>query len=512
MKESVYNLKIKMNEGKMLMYNSLSRSLSLLDPEDVTELNNVHSTENVSFGDDITNATPTMHQMMAQGFLIPDSVDELNVVKVMYEEARFKSNTVNFIVCSTLACNFGCDYCFQGLDKPMETMKQEVQDGIVDMFEKLLNDRPDLTNVQFVWYGGEPLVKKKIIMDLADRMIPIAKAKNVTYSAMMVSNGYLMDKKTAKALYERGLHTVQITLDGSKEFHDARRHLLSKKGTYDRILSHLKDWIDEVPIMVNIRVNIDERNKDAICELIDDLEVRGLSHKRNFKMYFSPVESITEGCKDVADKMMQKVDYGQLEIKLYRYAFEHGLADLPYPPRFLGICSALRPNDFILVPNGDIHKCWDTVTFPEKRVGNVFDDTSILVSTNSNKKLWDSFNPFDNEICVSCKILPNCSGYCAHKFVYSEDTSGESILPCPSIKYSINERLVLRAEKSGIISKEDYDPSIIRTDPYELTPKMHTVESMRSNTELEKYKQSAKALANDKFIPLNVVNAASASS
>ncbi len=470
-----------MKEGRLLMYNSLSRSLSLLEREDVEELHQATQKGDLSFGEDLQLATPTMHQLMSQGYLIPDSVDEMGVVQAMYEEARFKSDAINFIVCSTLACNFGCDYCFQGLDKPLETMKPEVQDGIVAMFEKILDERPELKTVQFIWYGGEPLVKKKIILDLADRMIPIAEARNISYSAMMVSNGYLMDKKTAQALFDRGLQAVQITLDGSQEFHDSRRHLLSKKGTYDRILNHLKDWIDEVPIHVNIRVNIDERNKEGIHSLIDDLVGRGLAHKRNFKLYFSPVESITEGCKDISDKMIKKVDYGQLEVALYRYAFENGLADLPYPPRFLGICSALRPNDFILVPNGDIHKCWDTVTFPEKRVGNIFDDTLILSSQNANKQKWDTFNPFDNEICRSCKILPNCSGYCAHKFIYASDTTGEAILPCPSIKYSINERLVLRAEKQGVISSADYDPQEITTNPYELTPKMHTVESMKGH-------------------------------
>ena len=117
--------------------------------------------------------------------------------------------------------------------------------------------------------------------------------------------------------------------------------------------------------------------------------------RRNFKMYFSPVESVTQGCDGVHAKLLRKLDYGQLEADLYRYAWEPGLADVPYAPRFLGICSALRPNDFILVPNGDIHKCWDTVTFPAKRVGNIFDNIDILASPNPNKAVWDTFNPFE---------------------------------------------------------------------------------------------------------------------
>jgi len=473
LKQSIYNHRVPLTEGRVLLYNALSRSLGLLEPNDLADLE--------ALGDQQASPTltGTMREFVNQGFAVRSDVDELAMVEQLYRQTRFNSRAINFIVCSTLACNFGCDYCFQGIDKPMEVMQQSVQDGIVTMFEHLLDRRPELNQVQFVWYGGEPLVKKKIIYNLADRLIPIARARGVSYGAMMVSNGYLMDGNTAEALSERGLRAVQITLDGSRDMHDARRYLLSKRGTYDRILDNLQSWIDRLPIHVQIRVNIDARNKDDIRNLVDDLAERGFARKPNFKMYFSPVESVTQGCEGVHETMLRKLDYGQLEIDLYRYAWDRGLADVPYAPRFLGICSALRANDFILVPNGDIHKCWDTVSFPAKRVGNIFDDVDILASPNPNKAVWDSFDPFDNEICRSCKLLPNCSGYCAHKFIYPTDAQGESILPCPSIKYSINERLVMRAERDGFITADDYSRDDIKTDPYQLTPKMHTVASMQ---------------------------------
>jgi uncharacterized protein len=139
----------------------------------------------------------------------------------------------------------------------------------------------------------------------------------------------------------------------------------------------------------------------------------------------------------------------------------------------------VRPNDYILVPNGDVHKCWDTVSFPEKRVGTVFEPEALFQKTNATHQIWESFDPFENEICSSCKILPNCTSYCAHKFVYAHDSKGDSVLPCPSIKYSLNERLVLRAEKEGFLSADDYDLEMIRTNPYTLTPRMHTEESMK---------------------------------
>lgn len=481
LKESIYNIKINMLNDKILLYNSLSRALCLLEPEDVRQLDKLNTPESEQYENNTSALNGEYKQLCEQGFVLPDQVNEFEITKNLYRQSRFDSSSINLTICTTLACNFGCDYCFQGLDKSLHVMGADVKDGIIAMYRKILQMKPDLKKVQFVWYGGEPLVKKDVLYELADRLINISAQSNIDYSAVMVSNGSLLTKQVAQELFLRGLKMVQITLDGSEEFHDARRYYLSKKGSYQRILGNIEEWIDEVPISVNIRVNIDERNKGDIRNLIDDLVKRGLSHKKNFRMYFSPVEAMTQGCHNVSDKTIQKMSYGQLEGELNRYAFERGLMELPYLPSFLGICSAMRPLDYIIVPNGDAHKCWDTVSFPDRKVGSIFelDELFGTLQPNPKKEPWDKFDPFVNEICSSCKILPNCASYCAHKFIHAADAAGESVLPCPPMKYSLNERLILKAEKEGFITGADYDPIAVKTDPYSLTPKMHTVESMK---------------------------------
>ncbi|HEY0253002.1 MAG TPA: hypothetical protein VGC41_15810, partial [Kofleriaceae bacterium] len=63
----------------------------------------------------------------------------------------------------------------------------------------------------------------------------------------------------------------------------------------------------------------------------------------------------------------------------------------------------------------------------------------------------------------------NCAGSCAYKFIHAGDTRGEAaILPCPSWKYNIKERLVQRAIGKGKLTKDDFDPEEIRTIPTEL--------------------------------------------
>jgi len=126
----------------------------------------------------------------------------------------------------------------------------------------------------------------------------------------------------------------------------------------------------------------------------------------------------------------------------------------------------------VVVPNGDVHKCWDTVSMPEQRVGSVFDLSAL--ASDKRALRWTDWSPFENAVCRSCKLLPNCAGSCAHKFVNSDQTRGEAAyLPCPSWKYNINEKLLVMAERSGAITSDDYDQDETRTDPRSLSPETH---------------------------------------
>jgi len=359
-----------------------------------------------------------------------------------------------------LGCNFACDYCFQGLDKAFATMDDEIQNAIVETVKHI---SPKLHSIQMAWYGGEPLIERKLIYKMSERIIEVCKETQTGYTAFVVTNGWFLNVEVAKRLEELFVKRIQVTLDGPALFHDEQRYLLSRKPTFHRIIENLQNIVNnDINIFFDIRVNIDTRNQDHIIALIDTMEEYGLSGK-NLGMYFAPVEGITEGCHDASATSMSKKKYGILEADLYRYAFEKKLTSLPYPPNFFGLCTATNPKSVVVVPNGDLHKCWDTVSWPSMAVGNIKDYDSIFSDDRYIK--WNSWSPFDDPICNNCKILPNCAGACAYKFVHNDKLRGEAAaLPCPSWKYNINERLFLRAEKLGMVKKEDWDDSISVTN------------------------------------------------
>lgn len=448
-KLSYYNIFIELNDpNKALLYNSVSDTFVLLEENDLKTYQKLLAGEYAR----ITHAE--LSPWVSMGFVIPENYDEKKRLVDDYHNVRGNDRNLILTIAPTMSCNFGCNYCFQGLDKPVERMSQHAMDGICDFVASRLHK---LTNLSVTWYGGEPLMNKNAIYDISDRLLAMCNEKGVTYGGMIVTNGYFLNGKTAKMLSDRHVTTAQVTIDGPEEQHDVRRPLLTGRGSYSVILENLKEALAESEINISIRVNVAIPNAKEIYQLIDDLHAEGFGDEPRFTMYFAPVESTTEACSSSASESMSKYDYAELELALMRYANEKGLVPIPKAPRFMGLCVASVDNGYVITPEGNLHRCWDTAHEPSKRVGTLFDQVEAIENNETNK-LWKAWDPFDNPICSACKISPICSGFCSYKFLHTEDTSGEAAnLPCPPWKFNTAEYLFMRAEKLGLVTADDWN-------------------------------------------------------
>ena len=434
---SRFNLTIPLKNDRFLVHNTMTGAFALWDADDMAIYERANAGELDIHSDE-------MRDFAYGGYVVPETENELAQLEQRYNGARFDSTALTVTVAPTLDCNFGCDYCFQGLDKPHGLMTEEVQDAFV---EHIAERAKTLRRLHIAWYGGEPLIGRNVIYRMSERIMEACEEAGCHYSAFIVTNGFGLTREVAEQLYKYKVGSCQVTLDGPASYHDQRRNLLNGKPTYQRIVENLREVVDHVPMMISIRVNIDERNVYQIKGLIDDLAERGFGGRSNFGLYFAPVEAITKPCQGCNNVTMAKTNYGELEVELYRYAFEKGLTGLPKPPQFHGMCQAIRPDDFLLTPNGEIHKCWDTVHDHSMSVGTIFCTKKFQ---SKNYKQWVQWSPFANDTCSNCKILPNCAGACAFKFLHSDQTIGEAgALPCPSWKFNINERLLFRGKDGG---------------------------------------------------------------
>ncbi len=452
--QSHYNVLIPLKTGNTLAYNTKTQVFALWNKQDI-DIYNLVGKEKVDIKDLRLNA------FIRAGYIVEEGVDERAAIKKEYDQRRNNSSSLSLTILPTVSCNFGCDYCTQGADKPQIKMSLEVQDAIINMIEA---KAPHLSYLNVTWFGGEPLLQSKMVTTLSDRILEICQRYNIGYSALMISNGWFLTSELAQQLHDRKVNSIQVTLDGSGEFHDQRRHLLGGNPTFERLISNIRAVVENTPMRITIRVNIDERNRVGIYKLMDRLIAEGLNGRRNLGIYFAPVESRTEECHGVCESTMKKKEYGDFEVELLNYAYEHKLTSLPGIIKFHGLCCALKPQNMVILPNGDLHKCWDTVGEPHRKVGTIFNLPGF--ATNPLHQQWNEWSPFKEKTCSTCKLLPSCTGACAQKYLYPENLKGEAALPCPSWKYSLNERLFLRAEKKGLVSREkDWCEEVSVTNP-----------------------------------------------
>nr|WP_284484530.1 radical SAM protein [Sedimentitalea xiamensis]MDK3072587.1 radical SAM protein [Sedimentitalea xiamensis] len=467
-KPSRYTILIPLNGNRHLAYNTMSQSFSIWDAEDFALWQDLGAAGSMPFA-------ARYRGFVQGGYVLNADADELDVLRSRYDGLRNNDSHMMLTIAPTLSCNFGCHYCFQGLDKPLTKMTPKVRARTKAFVLDRLKGKKSF---HLTWYGGEPLMDQDAIWDISAEAIAYCDAHGIKYTSMMISNGYKMTVPVAEKLAKARVARVQITIDGDQTAHDGRRHLTSGRGTFQKIMDNIKAVTARKLLKVSVRVNIDGQNESEARALLDILQANGLGIRTGVSVYFAPVESVAEnagGCGNC----LSKTDYGEVESRLQELAFEKGLMALPKVPRFLGLCTAVKPNSYVVVPNGDLHKCWDTVMDSSLRVGSVMGNTRRKDA--GTEAMWNDWSPFENDVCGSCQLLPACGGACAFKFVHNDYASGESgKLPCPSLKFNMAEQLFLRAKARGFVTDDDWDQKNSPTvnEGGMLTGNRHTLDSV----------------------------------
>ena len=329
--------------------------------------------------------------------LVDNQEDDLNVYLADVLKNRYNSSDMALTILPTRGCNFGCIYCYEQ-DRPNVLMNEQTEKAIV----KFVCSNSNLKRLSVVWYGGEPLLN----FDSMVRLTKMFKQLNIEYSAKIVSNGYLLTKEKANLMKDLAIRNIQITFDGSEEIHNQRRFLLGGP-TYRKIMDNLKYLLSiNKEITIDIRTNIDRRNKDDYNKFYQDFKSE-INDKR-VTMYpgfvsdllssecVSPEFNISEGgykaqfILDIFDK------YG-IEIKSF----------LPKYRRHS--CVASKYFAFVIGPEGELYKCWRMVGNQKETIGNVNDGSLDMVKFS--KYLIGADYTLDSK-CLQCEFITLCGGGC----------------------------------------------------------------------------------------------------
>src|SRR5580700_6842624 len=115
--QSRYNIIVPLRRGRAIAYNSASGATALLEHDELAVIQRATAGEAHDQNEVVKN-------LVYGGFLVDHALDELEVLETEYKRQRYDPSGMILTIAPTLACNFGCDYCFQGADKPKGNRSQ----------------------------------------------------------------------------------------------------------------------------------------------------------------------------------------------------------------------------------------------------------------------------------------------------------------------------------------------------------------------------------------------------
>jgi len=462
LKASRYNHFVKLDNGNRLAFNAMTCGLGEMDEAKYREYKRMI---NGNGGGNRPLDPELLEDLKRGGFLIPDDLDELDVLRAGHYRARFGTNGFGLTIIPTLRCNFACDYCYENKNihsLPAEdggVMSDEVCENIAGLCEKRIQEDSTFT---VTWYGGEPMLAKDVIARLTRKITEVCKSKNAKYHAGMITNGHLLNMKNIVFLIKNKVSFIQVTIDGPREIHDKRRPLKSGRGTFDRIMKNISYITDEVPIRVSIRINIDNRNKDDYRILLKEFKARNFHKQKNISVYFGHVIEYNNSCPDISSHCLITEHYSNFLVDANRYAVDQGFKVSIFQQTMIGSCGAVASGTAVIEPTGRIQNCWNAVGNEEMKTGRLTPD-GIEMTQNCIK--WLGWTPFRKE-CESCGVLPICMGACPYISIYKKDMLNKEAVGCSTWKYNISTMLPLI--KTAKAQKLLIEPNQKKRSDYEM--------------------------------------------
>lgn len=436
MKPSRYNYLFKVRGSAVLAYNTLTTALVSLDDQESDQWQAFLADPRPDFFD-ARGLLAWRDQLLETGLVVHDDDDELARIQATRLALRDQAPNLLLTILPTLNCNFRCKYCFS-YARPA-VMGPDVQDALLRFVEERLRDAQELS---IAWYGGEPTLCLDLIEDLTSRLRSLCEKRQAKMQpGSIVTNGYLLSRVTAERLKKAGISEVQVTLDGDRETHNARRPLADGRGTFDQIVHNISECHNLLEMQV--RINVDRSNARSALGALDALAAQGVQSKAG--VYFGHVKQYTEACGDIASSCLSDREFSEIDLALRREALRRGFASFPYPNlRLAGACSADKDTAHVIAPDGLLFKCW-----AEASLGTSTSVGSLLrpartPAEEENLQRYLSWDPTATEACQQCRLLPICMGGCPH-----ERIRRPSELSCSTWRYSLLETLGIRYVLGG---------------------------------------------------------------
>jgi uncharacterized protein len=340
------------------------------------------------------------------GFLVKDPEEEKREMLGFIDGLNRLNRTLNIKLVMGLDCNLACRYCFEGTRKGRHYLSKETADQFVEFVRKKITGHRRIEELQITFYGGEPLMSRKLIIYIAGRLKRLARSAGIAFSFYLVSNGTLLTKETVSVMKRLGLKEAYVTIDGPENNHNIFRPYKSGRGSFGKIVKNIGDVCDMTEVQIG--GNFTRENYRRFPELLDHLTVEGLLPSKIAVRGFFPIaaESSDFALPDFHEGILSVDEPWLFEasISLREEILKRGCRLESVSP---GVCMMEYKSNILVNYDGSICKCPGLIGRKEYAIGDIWCGTGDYHFSH-NLDNWK------NEDCLDCAYLPLCFGGCRY--------------------------------------------------------------------------------------------------
>ena len=311
----------------------------------------------------------------------------------LLENRKQNDQKLNLWIYFTSNCNLNCSYCYEKSDSIINyensNMSFETIQSLVLWCKKHV-EKNCVDEISITLTGGEPFLYPQgleYFLQLLDKHC-LTKICKFT----VITNGFIMTDENFRFITDY-CDTVQITLDGPEDIHNARRKTVSNEETFKSILRNVIKIISKTHISMIIRINVDSSNMNYIEKLIKTLD------KYNLKKYVTINLGDVVGTKPTEASVLSKI-----------ISINDAFSDSGYRTVMCETtpCPMSSHGWYVIATNGDIYKCTGLIGNTEFAVGNVATDIHV-------DRLKQQINIDSWRKCLDCEVVGVCVGGCSYR-------------------------------------------------------------------------------------------------
>ena len=356
--------------------------------------------------------------LISQNVLIDDaSIADYNSLSDFFvNQSSTAVDTLTFTDALSYQCNFKCVYCMQQ-NTYRDILPLSAEDKVA-MWQEVMQAY-GARNLSLTLFGGEPFYDvpyvQKLLSLAAEKEIPIGYIGAVT-------NGSIVTPEVIDLINQYNIVNLQITLDGPKEIHNARRVTKSGEDGYSLILNNMDKLLSETDVRIIINTVLDKQNIIHYHRMLEELVERFEPYIKgdNPRIFFN----VGNECHPY--KQSEYTQNNILREKEQDMYFKSimDVVDLgacvfsPFPtPR----CIATSVNEFVFAPNGDLYRCISGLgnkEFLVAKYSEYINDISKLVVRQGMLK-----RPERTSACKTCQNYSLCNGGCHYNMIVEQKST-----------------------------------------------------------------------------------------